>query len=104
MRVKRKPEKRTTVAVSLMTDGVGALLVTSSGLRSAERAMTSERVVRLALTRAGAWVGDAKAGSGLGQVTSRAFENGITSAAIPRDTSDLAVDAPSRGRRLGDGE
>ena len=49
-------------------------------------------------------VGDAKAGSGLGQVTSRAFENGITSAAIPRDTSDLAVDAPSRGRRLGDGE
>jgi len=30
--------------------------------------MTSERVVRLALTRAGAWVGDAKAGSALGQV------------------------------------
>ena len=44
------------------------MLVTSSGLRSAERAMTSERVVRLALTRAGAWVGDAKAGSALGQV------------------------------------
>lgn len=47
--------KRMTVAVSLMDDGVGALEVTSSGLRSAERAMTSERTVRLVTSAAGAW-------------------------------------------------
>ena len=67
-----------TVAVSLMDAGVGALEVTSSGLRSAERAMTSERRVRSVTSAAGAWDWDGR----WVRRRSSVFENGITS--LPR--------------------